>query len=93
MLWLLLTKVNPSVYVGILSLKTNLMTSNLPKFQHNVDNMLDYMHEQVAEIKKKQGMHEDFTLNLFTALMTTNNDEFKSFIATEENTWETATII
>ena len=88
MLYLILTKVNPSVRVGISSLKQNLMSANLPKFQHNVIKLLDYMSEQMLQIKDKQGSHDDFTLNLFNALATTNFKEFSSFIATERNEWE-----
>ena len=43
MLYLLLTKVNSSVRVGISALKSNLMTATLPKFSNNVIKLLDYM--------------------------------------------------
>ena len=91
MLFIILTKVNPSVRVGISSLKSNLMTATMPKFQHNVIKMLDYMSAQMVKIREQQGSHDDYTLNLFNALSTTNNDEFKAFLNTEKNEWETST--
>ena len=93
MLWLIMSKINPSVRVGVSTLKSNLMTATLPKFQHNVLKLLDYMVSQMNQITERQATHDDFTLNLFTALLTTNNDEFRSFINTEKNDWETATAI
>ena len=32
MLWLIMTKINPSVRVGVSTLKSNLININLPKF-------------------------------------------------------------
>lgn len=92
MLFILLAKVNPSARIGMPSLKTNLITVAL-QFQYNVNDMLDYMQQQMIEIKAKQGSHAYFTLNLFQSLMTTNNDEFKAFIVKEMNDWETANVI
>ena len=93
MLFLIMTKINPSVRVGISTLKMNLMTATLPKFEHSVPALIDYMVAQMNDITDMQATHEDFTLNLFTALATTNNDEFRTFIATEKNTWETNALL
>ena len=93
MLFLIVTKINPSVRVGISTLKMNLMTATLPKFEHSIPDMIDYMVAQMNDITDMQATHEDFTLNLFTALDTTHNDEFRTFIATEKNTWETSTLL
>ena len=55
MLFLILSKINPSVKVGISSLKHNLSHATMDKFKHNVSELLDYMHEQYTEIYAKQG--------------------------------------
>ena len=43
MLWLLLKKINPSVCVGISTLKTSLAQTTMPKYKHNVRDMLHSM--------------------------------------------------
>ena len=60
MLWLILSKVNPSVRVGISALKTSLSTATLPTFKHNVIDLLDYMHEKYIAIYKIHGTHDEF---------------------------------
>ena len=92
MLYLLLTKINPSVRVGISTLKTNLATATLPKFSHNVDQLFDFMETQYKEIKSKGGRHDDYTLNIFNALETTNNNEFKRYVAGQKDKWETTNL-
>ena len=92
MLYLLLTKINPSVCVGILTLKVNLATATLPQFNHCVDQLLDYMESQYKEIKSKGGRHNDYTLNIFQALETTNNNEFKRYVSGQKDTWETTNL-
>ena len=76
MLFLILSKINPSVRVGISALKTNLASATMPKFKHNVSGLLDYMKLQYNQILGDGGQHMDYTLNLYTALLISNNDEF-----------------
>ena len=64
----------------------------MEKFKHNVDDLLDNMQENYANIYEKQGTHEDYTLNIFNALETANNAEFLAFLSTERNKWETSTV-
>ena len=90
MLWLLLSKINPSVRVGISNLKTNLQTANMPAHKHDVVALLDYMHDKYTRIYQNNGQHGDYTLNLYTALLTANNDEFKTFINNLQDEWETS---
>ena len=93
MLYLILSKVNPSVRVGISTLKTNLSNATLPHFKHNIASLLDGMHKNYTQIYKDGGTHEDYTLHLFNALETSNNSEFLSFLGDERNKWETSTTI
>lgn len=88
MLYLILSKINPSVKVGISSLKHNLFQITIEKFKHNVDEMLDYMQQNYSDIYQIQGSHEDYTLNLFVALPTTNNAEFSNYIQGLRDDWE-----
>ena len=90
MLWLILSKINPSVRVGVSALKTNLQTANMAKFKHNVAEMLDYMLFQYNQIYEHNGSHEDFTLNLYSALNTANNAEFLKFVGNMKDSWETS---
>ena len=48
---------------------------------------------QMNKIDEARTTRVDYTLNLFNALSTTNNDEFRSFINTEKNNWETSTVV
>ena len=77
---------------GISTLKVNLATATLSKFNHSVDQLLDYMESQYKEIKSKGGRHDDYTLNIFQALETTNNNEFKRYVSGEKDKWETTNL-
>ena len=88
MLYLILSKINPSVRVGISTLKTNLASATLPKFRHDVAELLDYMKLQFNQIIQDGGSHNDYTLNLYTALLTSNNDEFLKFVSILKDDWE-----
>lgn len=92
MLWFLMSKINPSVRVGISTLKTSLSSAALPTFKHDVTKLLDHMQEKYAKIYADGGEHTDYTLNIFNALETANNAEFLSFVSTERNKWETSTV-
>ena len=50
MLFLLMSKVNPSVRVGIAALKMNIQTATLPKFNHNLPKMVEYIQENHSQI-------------------------------------------
>ena len=93
MLFLILSKVNPSVRVGISTLKTSLTNSTLPQFKHNVVALLDSMHKNYTQIYKDGGTHDDYTLHLYNALESSNNSEFLSFLRQERSKWETSTVI
>ena len=93
MLWILLAKINPSVRVGISSLKTNLQNATMPMYKHDVVELLDYMHEQYTSIYQNYGNHTDYTLNLFNALETGHNDEFLSFLSKLNDEWETSSVM
>ena len=85
MLWILMTKINTSVRVGILTLKTGLSSATLPVFKQDVKNLLDYMQEKYAKFYLDGGVHTDYTLNIFNAPETTNNPKFLSFVSTEKD--------
>ena len=60
----------------------------MEKFKHNIDELLDYMHENYTDIYANEGTHEDYTLNLFDALATSNNDEFLNYVQGLRDDWE-----
>ena len=64
----------------------------MPSYKHNVIHLLNYMHEQYPEIYKDNGVHTDYTSNLFNALLTANNDKFLGFVNKSKDEWETSTI-
>ena len=90
MLWLILSKINPSVRVGISTLKTNLSSATMPAHKHNIIQLLDYMHDNYTKIYEDDGEHTDYTLNLFNALETSNNQEFLTFLSGLKDEWETS---
>ena len=90
-LWIFLSKINPSVRVGRNYLKTNLENATISMYKHNDVALLDYMYKQYTEIYDKHSTQEDYTLNLFTDLRTAHKDKFLSCIATLQDNWETST--
>jgi len=92
MLWLTMSKINPSIRVGISTLKTSLVNSTLPSFKHDVAKLLDLIQEQYTRIYADGGVHTDYTHNLYNALESANNGEFLAFVCTEKDKWETSTV-
>ena len=88
MLYIILSKINPSVKVGVSSFKHNLSHASTEKFKHNVDDLLDYMHQNYTDIYQNQGTHYDYILNLFDALATSNNAEFRNYVQGLRDDWE-----
>jgi hypothetical protein len=89
MLQILVTKVKPSTRVGLTDLKDKIRSAKLSSFSENVADMLDHMGDNYLEILKSSGSHEDYLMDLFTALLSTKNDVFKSFIQRQKDDWET----
>jgi hypothetical protein len=89
MLQILVTKVKPSTRVGLTDLKDKIRSAKLVNFSENVADMLDNMGDNYLEILKSSGSHEDYLMDLFTALLSTKNDVFKSFIQRQKDDWET----
>ena len=91
MLLILLAMINPSVRVGISSLKENLTNATIPMFKHDRIELLDYMHEQYTLIYTNYGTHTDYTLDICNTLGTVHNDGFLSFLSTLKDEWKTNT--
>ena len=51
--------------------------------------MLDHMSDTYTEILKSGGSHEDYIMDLYSALLSTKNEVFKSFIQRSKDDWET----
>ena len=88
MLYMLLSLVNPTTRVGVSELKKLIMRATLPKFDHNVINMLDDMASNYNRILELGSTHEDYLMQLFEALLTTHNTIYENFIQAEKNKWE-----
>jgi hypothetical protein len=93
MLQILVTKVKPSTRVGLTDLKDKIRSAKLANFSENVADMLDHMNDIYLEILKSSGSHEDFLMDIFTALLTSKNEVFKAFIQRSKDDWETGTDI
>ena len=82
---MLLSLVNPTTRVGVSELKKLIMRATLPKFDHNVINMLDDMASNYNRILELGSTHEDYLMQLFEALLTTHNTIYENFIQAEKN--------
>jgi hypothetical protein len=89
MLQILVEKVKPSTRVGRVALKDKIRNSKLANFNHNVCDMLDHMNDNYNEIIRSGGSHEDMVMDLYSALLTSKNDIFNSFIQRSKDDWET----
>ena len=88
MLFILLSKINPSTRVGVSGLKLLISSATLAAFNHNVISLLNDMATNYARIVELGGSHEDYLLHIFAALLTTTNEIFRQFIQAEKNKWE-----
>ena len=76
---------NPSTTVGVSNLKSKLMQVNLSDYNQNVKNMLDEMELTYNEIIRKGGTHDNFILNLFNAIETSDNENFLKFVGNKRD--------
>ena len=91
MLQLLIESVNPSTRVGVSDLKQQIRSIKLVTFQYNVVTMTDKLTHDYNQILERSHTHEDFVLDIYTALLTGKNDVFNHFIQAEKDKWETGT--
>ena len=88
LMFILLTKINPTTRVGVSELKTDLREATSAKFKHNVKDLTDYLSSKYREITEKGQQHQDYLLDLFNALKTVPNADFASFVRDERQAWE-----
>jgi hypothetical protein len=88
MLWHLLRRCNPSTRVGVSSLKTMLRDTRSPQFKHDVVKMTDFMQKQYKKILEKGFKHDDYLLDLYTALQSVPNEAFHKWVVDDKQSWE-----
>ena len=88
MLSIILHEINPDTRVGVYDLKKDIMDARLSKFNNNVKEMLDHMDGQYQNIIQQGHSHEDYVMNLFDALLSSKNEEFRQAIRMEKTEWE-----
>ena len=88
MLSIILHDINPDTRVGVYDLKKDIMDARLTKFSNNVKDMLDHMDSQYQQIIQQGHTHEDYVMNLFDALLSSKNEEFRQAIRSEKTNWE-----
>ena len=88
MLQILIETVKPSLRTGVSDLKTKLRNSKLSTFNHDVVKMTDKMKTTYNDILKHGQNHDDYILDLFSALLTSNNETFHDFITREQDRYE-----
>ena len=71
---------DPSTRVGVSELKEELRSATSAKFNHDIQNLTDYMSSKYCEIKEKGQSHEDIILDLFNAFKTVPNSDFAAHV-------------
>ena len=85
MLQMIIQVINPTTRVGVSDFKMEIKNATLPKYNNNVQDMLDYMEMNHKEIIRHGFTHPDYVMHLFTALLTSKNDIFRSMIQREKD--------
>ena len=88
MLQILVTQVKPTTNVGVYGLKTKIRNCKLSNFGHNVHEMIDTIEDYVQQISDQNGSYDDLMYDTLNALLTTKNDEFRSFIRGEKDKFD-----
>ena len=60
----------------------------MDKFKHNINELMEYMHQNYTNIYQNSGSYDDYTLNLFDALAISNNAEFQNCVQALRDKWE-----
>lgn len=72
---------NPTTRAGYIEIKKNLGKYNLKDFDFNVNDMLAAMQDDYEEIILLGGKHDDYLLDIFSALSTVDCSEFNMVIS------------
>ena len=88
MIRIIFSKCDPSTKSGFNSLKSELSSFVLVNHEGNMPDMLDVIQNCYAKIIHCRVQDDDFTLKVFDALGTSDNEVFLCFVKKERDSWE-----
>ena len=88
MLKIIITAVKPSTRVGVSDITLEIQNSRLNKYNYDVKQMLDDMNHNYQSLTIQNHQHPNYILDLFHALLSAKNDEFRDFIQRMKDEWE-----
>ena len=76
MLHIIVQSINPITRVGVPNFKLRIQNAKLSNITSNVKDMVDGMRSNCLHIIERNHTHPDYTIHLFTAMLTSRNDDF-----------------
>ena len=87
MLFILMGICNPTVRVGVESLKKKIEAARLPAFNHDVSRCMDYMVTNYNLIIEQEETHDNIIRDVFNALLSTTNSQFYNYFSMQKLAW------
>ena len=91
MLQIIVQSINPTTRVGVSQYKLAIQNSKISDHAGNMKDMLDDMETNYQHIIRQKHTHDDYVMHLFTAMLTSKNEEFNQMIQRSKDEWELGT--
>ena len=86
MIQILVQSVNPATRVGVSNYKLDIQNTKLSDILNNLKDIVDDIELNYQYIIGQQHTHPDYIMHLFTAMLSSKNEEFHSLIQREKDT-------
>ena len=93
MLQIIIQGINPTTRIGVSDFKKSIQNCKLSMFNNNVKDMLDDMDANYQDIIAHSHTHDDYTMHLFDALITSKNEIFRSMVQHKKDDWELGVVL
>ena len=88
MLKIIIATINPTTRVGVSDVTLEIQNARLNKYNFDVKLLLDDMNNNYQSLLRQNHEHPNFILDLFQALLSAKNDEFRDYIQRLKDEWE-----
>ena len=88
MLWIIFNTIKPSTTIGLENYKLKIEKARMNRYNHNVVDMLDEIEEAYNTIVRQGGSHDDYMQHILDALLSTKNEEFRSYILRKKDDFD-----
>ena len=88
MLKLLIDECNPSIRVGVESLKLKIESTRLQQHNNDASKCVQSIQTNCRLMLEAEGAHDNLTRDIFNALLSSNNTNFHNYFNLEKMKWQ-----